>query len=313
MHNSIINSNKIATLCILISTASFAVQDLFVKILAESGSLWQLMFLRSLIVVILLLFWPLVTSDFKNIKPKKWLWAILRAICMCSAYTLFYGSLPFVSLSKAASCFFIAPILVCLLATIFLKEVIGIWRIAAVIMGFLGVLLIIQPATSNAQLILVFPLLAASFYAFGIIITRGWCKDEPNLSLTVIHNIFYACLGILIISFVPFSKFSPTLLESNSFLFSGWLPLSDLIIFLTFATALTHIFGMTASISAYKLSQVSLVAPFEYSYLVFCAVLDYFIFNVIPSWTVSSGVGLIISSGILISVRENKVKKKSTS
>lgn len=309
MHNSIISSNKIAILCILLSTASFAVQDLFVKILAESGSLWQLMFLRSLIVVILLIFWPVITGDFNNVKPKKWFWAIIRAICMCLAYTLFYGSLPFVSLSKAASCFFIAPILICLLATIFLREVIGIWRITAVILGFLGVLLIIQPATSNAQLILIFPLLAALFYAFGIIITRGCCKDEPNFSLTVIHNVFYACLGIFIISFVPFSKFSPVLLESNPFLFSGWLPLSELIIFLTFATALTHIFGMTASISAYKLSQVSLIAPFEYSYLVFCTVIDYFIFNTIPSWLELSGVGLIILSGILISVRENMVKK----
>ena len=177
MHNSIISSNKIAILCILLSTASFAVQDLFVKILAESGSLWQLMFLRSLIVVILLIFWPVITGDFNNVKPKKWFWAIIRAICMCLAYTLFYGSLPFVSLSKAASCFFIAPILICLLATIFLREVIGIWRITAVILGFLGVLLIIQPATSNAQLILIFPLLASLFYAFGIIITRGCCKD----------------------------------------------------------------------------------------------------------------------------------------
>ena len=313
MRNFLLHPNKIAILFILFSTASFAVQDLFVKILSKSGSIWQLMFLRSLIVVILLLIWPFLTRNFKTIKPNKWWWAIIRAIFMSLAYTLFYGSLPFVSLSKAASCFFLAPILVCLLATIFLKEVIGIWRISAVIVGFLGVLMIVQPVTSNAQPILVLPILAASFFAFGIIITRGWCRDEPNFSLTIIHNIFYALLGLFIISFIPFSKLDLTLQQSNPFLFSGWLPLSELIIFLTFATAVTHIIGMTTSISAYKLSQVSLIAPFEYCYLVFCAIIDYYIFNIIPSWLVVLGISLIISSGVLLSIRENIAKKKSPS
>lgn len=95
----------------LLSTAGFAIQDTVVKLLTQVGSIWQLMLLRSLVVIALLCLWARFKDRWSDITPTTFSWPLVRAFFMCLAYTLFYGCYPFVSLSDAAACFFTAPIL----------------------------------------------------------------------------------------------------------------------------------------------------------------------------------------------------------
>jgi drug/metabolite transporter (DMT)-like permease len=306
----IMKNTQTAVFFALLATFGFSVQDAVVKLLSNSGSLWQLMLLRAIIVVVLLIVWSKTFGRASSIRPKGWLWPTLRAVFMSAAYTLFYGSLPLVSLSEAAACFFSGPIFICLFSAIFLKESIGFWRIGAVLFGFIGVLLIIQPGGENVRVVLILPLMAGSFYAMGVIVTRGWCKDEPTLSLTISHNLFYACLGALIVTFLPLFSLPEGLLASNRFMMTGWVPLTREVLLLIGITSITHIIAMTASIRAYQLAETSFIAPIEYIYLIFAIAIDFFIWKTLPDITGILGVSMIIASGIVITLRE-RLKQKS--
>ena len=224
---------------------------------------------------------------------------------MSLAYTLFYASLPFVSLSEAAACFFSAPMFVCILGAVILKESVGLWRVGAVLIGFCGVLLVIQPGTENIKFVLILPLLAGLSYAMAVIVTRGFCQKQHSFSLTFSHNILYACLGALVVTLLPLVPISEELKTSNDFLFVGWVPLTQDIIFLIGATSITHIVAMTATIRAYQMAETSFVAPLEYFYLIFAALIDYTFWKVIPQSFGWAGMALIIFSGVLIAVRES--------
>ena len=298
------NSNNQSIFFVILSTIFFALQDTAVKLLSQAGSIWQLMTLRSVLVILFLLLWVRLKGQWRGIVPTNLGWPIVRAGFMCLAYTLSYSAYPFASLSDVAACFFTAPIFVCIFASIFLNERIGVWRISAVIIGFVGALLIIQPGSEAFRPVLIMPLLAGACYAAGVVVTRGFCAGQPSLALTAVHNVFYAAVGFLVISLMPIFAIDPKVVAQNPFLFRDWTQLAPAIFFTIVATAVLHIIAMTASIRAYQVAETTFVAPLEYSYLVFAAVIDFVIWAFFPSGTTLIGMTLIVGSGILITLRE---------
>ena len=288
----------------ILSTLGFAIQDMVVKLLSEIGSLWQLMFLRAILVVLILITWAMLKKHSDIIKPRGWKWPIIRAFLMSCAYSFFYASLPFAALAQAASCFFTAPIFTCFFAAIILREKIGFWRISSILIGFLGVLYIIQPGTSNMQAVLFLPVLAGASYALAVVITRGFCADYPSLSLTIIHNVFYALVGVFMVTFIPELPFSVEFKVANPFIMSGWVQLTSVILVMIGITSLTHILAMTSSIKAYQIADSSFVAPFEYTYLVFAILIDYFVWQYLPDTKGFIGLTMVICAGVLIAIRE---------
>ncbi len=305
------NKTKKAMLFALLAAFGFSIQDTAVKALTFSASIWQLMFMRSLIVVAVLVLWAISSGATEQIKPKTWMWPTIRALFMSLAYTFFYASLPFVALSEASSCFFTAPIFICVFSSLFLGERIGLWRILAIVLGFFGALTIIQPGFSDFKPVLVLPVLAGAFYAFGVIITRGLCREEPSFALTVAHNCLYAALGIFAITFIPTLNLETDFSEKNTFLFQGWVPITGVTIALILITALTHIFSMTASIFAYQNGETTKIAPIEYTYLIFAGFIDYLFWSFIPTISHFIGAIMILSSGVTITWREWLAQKSA--
>ena len=302
-------TKNLAIALAILSTLGFAIQDMVVKLLSEIGSLWQLMFLRAILVVLILVTWAVLKKRSDIIKPKRLKWPIIRAFLMSCAYSFFYASLPFAALAQAASCFFTAPIFTCFFAAVILREKIGFWRISSILIGFLGVLYIIQPGTSNMQAVLFLPVLAGASYALAVVITRGFCVDYPSLSLTIIHNAFYALVGAFMVTFIPVLPFSAELKAANPFVLSGWVQLTSVILVMIGITSLTHILAMTSSIRAYQIADSSFVAPFEYTYLVFAILIDYIVWQYLPNTEGLIGLTMVISAGVLIAIRERSLAR----
>ena len=303
------NQNNKAIFFVVLSTVFFALQDTAVKLLSQAGSIWQLMALRSALVILFLLLWVRLARRWYYIVPTSLWWPLVRAAFMCLAYTLSYAAYPFASLSDVAACFFTAPIFVCIFAAIFLQEKIGMWRILAVTIGFFGALLIIQPGSAEFRPVLIMPLLAGACYAAGVVVTRGFCLQQPSLALTAVHNLFYAAVGFSVISLMPIFAFDPEIIAHNPFLLRDWTQLTPAISFTIIATAILHIVAMTASIRAYQMAESTFVAPLEYTYLVFAAVIDFVIWSVFPSGTNLIGVALVVGSGLLITYRETAARQ----
>ena len=300
-------TKNLAIALAILSTLGFAIQDMVVKLLSEIGSLWQLMFLRAILVVLILVTWAVLKKRSDIIKTKRLKWPIIRAFLMSCAYSFFYASLPFAALAQAASCFFTAPIFTCFFAAVILREKIGFWRISSILIGFLGVIYIIQPGTSNMQAVLFLPVLAGASYALAVVITRGFCADYPSLLLTIIHNAFYALVGAFMVTFIPVLPFSAELKAANPFVLSGWVQLTSVILVMIGITSLTHILAMTSSIRAYQIADSSFVAPFEYTYLVFAILIDYIVWQYLPNTEGLIGLTMVISAGVLIAIRERSL------
>ena len=300
----LLSTNPKTFLFAVIAAFGFAIQDAVVKLLTVNGSIWQLMLLRSFLVVLLIISCAYFWNKTFFIWPRSIFWPLARAFCMSLAYTLFYASLPFVSVSEASVCFFVSPAFVCLFAVILLREKIGPWRLCSVFIGFIGVFIVIQPGFDGFKPILFLPVAAGASYALAVVITRGFCKADSSFSLIIVHNLFYASLGGFILTFLTFMPFDSETLSINPFLLTGWVEITKALLFLIGLTSLTHVLAMTSSIVAYQNREASLVAPLEYTYLVFAAFLDFIIWDFIPSEVQILGAITITGSGAIIAWRE---------
>lgn len=293
-------------LLVLIAMAAFATQDIAVKLVVDEVSLWQMMLIRSTATLGLLVATAAILGVGTSLVPLRWGWPLLRAVFMCAAYLFFYTSLPFLSVTVAAATFFIGPLFITLLAAVFLGEGIGPRRIAAVVIGFIGVLVIIRPGAEDWRPAALLPVLAALCYAAGTILTRWRCREEANFALSLIHNLVYANLGMLGVMIVPLAPLPAGFAGDWPFLAAGWLQPSALAIVLILSTAGTHLVGVLASVRAYQAADASRIAPFEYSYLAMIPAFEFAIWGTVPDAMTFGGIALIAIAGMFVAWREGR-------
>lgn len=295
-----------AVAMIITAMACFSVQDVVVKLVASEVSLWQMQAIRSVAVGILLGMAVFALGRTRELWPRRLFWPLVRAVLMCGAYLCFYAALPYLDLAKAASAFFIGPLLITVFAALLLGEPIGPRRIIAVVVGFIGVLFIVQPGMEGWKPVAVLPVAAAFCYAFGVVLTRWRCREDPGFALTMVHNLLYALIGVLGLLVIGLVPVSDEVKAANPFLTSGWLPLALPVLFWLLLTACTHIGGVLTSIWAYQRAEASRLAPFEYSYLVMMGAMDYLIWGVLPTEATLAGMLLICGAGGFVAWREGR-------
>ncbi|MEM9145643.1 MAG: DMT family transporter [Pseudomonadota bacterium] len=290
---------------ILLAMLAFTVQDAAVKLVSDQISIWQMQLVRSAAVIALLaLFVRWVGGE--ALIPSRWLWPVLRAVAMCGAYLFYYAALPFLTLSQAAAAFFVGPLLITLFAALLIGEPIGPRRIAAVVVGFLGVLVIVRPGLEGWSPAALMPVAAAVCYALGSVLTRWRCRSEPGFALTFTHNLLYSGIGLLGLVFVPLLPIAPETRAEAPFLLFAWVPIGLVPLVLLLSTAATHMAGMLCSVAAYRGTEASRIAPFEYSYLVIVPVFDLAIWGTWPDDWTFAGMALILASGTYVAWREGR-------
>ena len=285
----------------------FSVQDVIVKFTADDISLWQMQVIRSVAILAILAALLGCLKRGNELTPtSSWTWPVLRAVFMALAYLCFYSSLPYISLAKAASTFFISPMLITILAAIFLGEGIGPRRIIAVVVGFGGVLCIVQPGLEGWSPMALLPVGAALAYAAGVVLTRWRCQQDPGFSLTMMNGLVNGVLGVAGVALIPLLPVSDSLRADNAFILTGWLDAGPAVLGLVVLTAVTHIVGTLTSVKAYQIGEASRLAPFEYSYLVIMGLFGFAIWGDVPDQATLIGMGLICASGAFIAWREGR-------
>jgi len=307
------NSNQFAAddlpkarLLVIGAMMAFSVQDLVVKLILAEMSVWQMQMLRSLAGMGLLALMAVLVGQRSSLLPSQWIWPFVRAVFMACAYVFFYVSLPFLSLSQASATFFIGPMLITVLAAVFLGERIGWRRIVAVFTGFCGVVIIVQPWEKEFSTVMLFPAAAAGCYALGVIITRWRCRADPAFSLSMMHNFFYALVGAEVVLILELIPVDPVAISEWPALLGGWMPMTLAATGYIFITAITHTIASTSAVKAYQLADAGKIAPLEYTYLAFAPIWDMVVFNNPPSPMVLGGMALISAGGVLVSWREGR-------
>ena len=261
--------------------------DTIAKYLSSEISFFQITWARYFFTV----FWTLPLMFFFFRKNLKWSenpkLQILRGITLLSANICFFYSISIISMAKALTLAFIAPLVTTALSTIILGENVGIKRWSAVIVGFLGSLVVIRPGLIEFNLATLAALGTGFFYGVYLIITRKLhTVDNPLLTL-LITGVVGAIISSL---FVPIIWIN---LSQSQWL---WLALMGIFACL----------GHLLLIYSLRYADASKLAPFGYFEIVTTIILGYYFFQDFPDIWTFAGLFIIISSGVYVFKREIK-------
>ena len=273
------------------SVVCFSIMDICVKWL-DYYPVGQVLFLRFFIGFIPIFFIipkEKFLSFYKTTRPGL---HAFRAFTGAAAIIAFFIGLRELPLADVVSLTFGGPIFVTVASIFFLSEKVGIKRWSAVFLGFIGMLLIVQPAFIDLNFYYITPIVFCIFFACVAISVRSLSKTEPNYRIAFYFTFLCSVLGIVTI-------------------FKGDWVLPTKIDFLIFI-----IMGLCGSIAnllltqSYRLAEASLVTPIKYLSLVFAIVFGFLIWSEIPKLLTLFGALLVITSSLIIFMRENKLKKQ---
>jgi len=269
----------------LLAWAILPFMDTIAKYLSSELSFFQITWARYFFTVLFTL--PFMFFFFrKNLtwstQPKL---QIFRGLTLLSANILLFYSISIISMAKALTLAFVAPLITTALSPIFLGEKVGVRRWSAVIIGFVGSLIVIQPGFIEFNLASISALGTGFFYGIYLVITRKLHSSDSPLLTLLLTGVVGAVLASF---FVPVVWINPT--------FNQWSLLALMGIF----ACLGHLF----LILSLKYADASKLAPFGYFEIVTNVILGYYFFSDFPHYWTWIGLSIIICSGVYISFRE---------
>ncbi len=286
----------------------FAIQDTIVKHLSAEYPVLQLLALRTYVVLIALTVLIVVmpgVSGFSTRQPGK---LLIRGVAAFCAFTTYYLALTKMPLADAATIYMTAPLFVTALSVPFLGEKVGWHRWGAVITGFMAAVFMINPGSEVFSMVAILPLFSALAYAIIPIINRNVGMSEHALIIAFYAMIAYAAgatLAAIAVHLTPAPVTSDNLLNAGLLdnLRQHWvrpdLPDSLLIAL----SGGVFIVGLLCLTQAYRTLPVSVVAPFEYSYILWGTLLGFIVFSELPGMRTAIGAVVIVVSGCYISWR----------
>ncbi len=282
-----LNNNIMGIIFMTLGMFCLSVNDVVVKGLNISFPVWEIIFFRAF-SGILVSFGLIFIFGWKSLKTKKPIRHFVRAFSAVGCVVFYFFGLKFLLLSENIAIVHSAPIFAALLAVPILGERLGIHRITAIVIGFIGVIIIVKPGTDVFKLVSILPLISALFMASVYLSTRSLMNTDSSIAI-----IFYYSLALLITSIVFFpSDFAmPNIVQL--------IPLMSLGVM----GSLGHYFMSQAA----KNAEVVVISPFEYSSFIFVGIMGYIFYNEVPSISIIIGGILIILGGVYIAYREQKV------
>ena len=274
----------------LMSVCAFSIMDIIVK-WSEAYPLGQVLFFRGFFGVIL--YFIIMPRDrIKNFYlTKRPGLHFLRCMSGLIALVAIFIALRNLPLATVVSISFAAPIFTTIFSIFLLSEKVGIFRWIAVLVGFIGILIITEPGFSSFNIYFIYPIIFCLGLSYVAIAIRQLSTTEPVWLISL-----YFSIAITLVSLVTLPY--------------GWVMpnFGDLLLLM-----LIGVFGGVANLwlgQSYKLAEVSLVSPLKYLALVFAIVFGYFIWDEIPSFKTLLGASLVIISSIIIFRREIYLKKQ---
>jgi len=271
-----------------VAVACLCVNDAFGKTLAVDYSPFQILFLRNLIAFPFAVLIALKLGGPRALVSHRPAAHLLRGLIWVAAAATFFTSLTFLGLAEATALVFAAPVFVTALSALVLKEHVGWRRWSAVLAGFLGVLIVVRPGSGTFQLASLLPVATAFLYA-TLMISARWV--DPRESVWTLMLYLVGAGALLCAPALPFV----------------WVEVRPQDIWLFVGIALFGTAGVTLMTQALRLVPAVVIAPFDYTALIWATALGWLIWNEIPDLATYFGAGVIILSGLFIVFRERQL------
>ena len=273
-----------------ISVCAFSLMDVLVK-WSDAYPVGQVLFFRGFCGIIPILF--LIPRDrfFDFYKTTRPLLHFKRCLSGLIALVAIFIALRNLPLATVVSITFAAPIFTTIFSIFLLKEKVGLYRWLAVLVGFVGIIVITEPGFSSLNFYYIYPIIFCLGLSYVAIAIRKLSTTEPVWLISFFFSFSIAILGLLS-------------------LFQGWVMPNFLDLFLL---SMVGILGGLANLwlsQSYKYSEVSLVTPLKYLALVFAIIFGYFIWSEVPTLKTLIGALLVILSSFIIFRREMTLKNQ---
>ena len=278
----------------ILAMAGFAFEDLFIKTLSAHlpvseiililGSTGSIIFL----IIALLQRAPIIHKDLLN------RYVITRTVLELFGALFFVIAIALTPLSSASAILQITPLLVTIGAAVFFRENVGWRRWTAVLIGFIGVLLILRPGFGGFMPASIFALLGAMFLAGRDLATRAMEVKLPSVTIALYAFLAFGISGIFI---MPFNSAMIALTSTDIIYFIG-----------------ASVFGVIAYYSlviASRIGEMSVISPFRYSRIVFAMLLSVLVLKENPDSLTLIGATIIVASGLYTFLRENVLKQNN--
>lgn len=305
-----LNRPAMGILLICIGILAISVNDLLIKLLSGGYPLHQMVFVRSAIGLVFtfgFLFWEGGLGLLKTSTPGLHL---LRGLLVVGANMTFYAAVAVLPLGQATALFFVAPLFITLLSIPILGEKVGPLRLGAVVIGFLGVVLMQEPWKASVEVsrwVLLLPVIAAALYAFMQVLTRrlGVSTRASALAVYIQSTFLLVSVGFFLVA--GDGRFAEGV-ENESLIFLlkawSWPTPQDWPVFIGLGIC-SGIIGYCLS-AAYRMASAATIAPFEYIGLPLAIMWGWVFFAEWPSPATWAGCALIIGAGLFVFLREQQ-------
>ena len=285
-----LSKNQLGFLYMFLSVCTFSIMDLIVKWSGDYPT-GQVMFFRGFFGIIPTFFLiprERIKTFYKTKRPKEHFFRCIMGLMALVAIFIALRKLP---LAIVVSLSFSAPLFITILSIFLLSEKVGIYRWLAVLIGFIGVIIITEPGIEEMNYLYLLPIIFCVGMSFVTITIRKLSSTEPIWLISIFFSIMILIVSLMTI---PFGWVMPN--------FHDFILLS-----------LVGIMGGSANLfltQSYKLSEVSLVAPLKYLSLIFAIIFGYLIWNEVPTTKTLIGALLVVSASLIIFRREIYHKEK---
>ena len=283
------NNNIKAVLLATISSFCAVLMSVFLKLAQNDANVFTVGFLRFFFGFLIIL--PFVlNSRFYIYKTNNFKFHLSRSIINVPMMILGFSALMYIPLEQIKAIGFLSPIIVVILSVIILKERIYIIRILALLIGFIGVLIILRPGLIEINIGAYMVLLSGLLWSTVIIITKFMSKEDSPMTILTYQ---YTLVSLFTLPLAVLFWTNPTF---NVFFYSILAAITGTILHL----CINH---------SYRLADLSVIQPVWFTQLIFASIFGFSIFGEIPDgWTWAGGI-LVFSSVLIITYRENYLKK----
>lgn len=303
---------------ILIGMCAISVNDMLIKQLSGGYPLHQLVFTRSAIGLVFSLVLVQFEGGWSILKTRTPMLHVLRAVMIVISNMTFFAAIAVLPLAETTALFFAAPLMITLISIPVLGEKVGPMRMSAVLVGFIGVLIMQRPWANLAdsevnRLVLLLPVLAALTYAINQVMTRKLGVSSKASAMAVYIQSTFILVSVCFFVVAGDGRYAQ---DSHNgavtFLLRAWIwPQAADWPYLVGLGTLSAIVGYTLS-QAYRLSSAATVAPFEYIGLPLAIFWGYTIFGELPDTAVMIGIVLIAGAGLFVFLRERALSRRIT-
>jgi drug/metabolite transporter (DMT)-like permease len=290
---------------LVLSLLTFSLQDIAVKWLGGDYPITELVLFRSLVALPAALLFARAEGQRGLPGTRRRTLEYVRGLFLFLSFTTYMMGLAALPLADVAAIRYSGPLMITVFSVLFLGERVEGRRWLALMVGFVGVLLIAQVGSANFSLGSVFVLVSVLFYALSVLVTRQLRTTESSATMAYYSSLVYV-VGTIAMVPLTLAVGEVQAHPSIAFLFRAWQMPTLVDLAIMSGLGLVWASGMYLMARAYSLAQASVVAPFEYATLPINAAWGFLLWREVPTATTWIGALLTVVSGIYIMYREQR-------